>query len=233
MVEIYICDDECYWGEILGEKISNILSATDIKCNITFESNLDDLKTLIDDKKPDILYLDIMINNENSAKWAKEVLNGKNIQTIFMTAFPTEAHLISEVEHIYYLIKSKLTDKSLENSLKKALTNISQNEILVRSGNENLVINTQDIYFAESRNNNVILHTESYGNVSIYKTLKEFKQTLPPCFLHCHKSYSINMNKIASFHPYEFVLSSGDKITVPVKRYKHIVSAYKEYLNLK
>ena len=42
-----------------------------------------------------------------------------------------------------------------------------------------------------------------------YSTLKEFEKELTPNFLRCHKSYMVNMNFIAGYEPYKFLLKNS------------------------
>lgn len=67
-------------------------------------------------------------------------------------------------------------------------------------------------------------------DITIYSTLKEYADKLPPNFLRCHKCYMVIMNHIKSYEPHKFVISTGESIPLPPKKYKNIIKIYTDYL---
>ena len=94
---------------------------------------------------------------------------------------------------------------------------------LIKSGNKNFIINYQDIYYIETFNNNLTIHLQDMDDITIYSTLKEYADKLPPNFLRCHKCYMVNMNHIKSYEPHKFVISTGESIPLPPKKYKNFL----------
>ena len=234
MINIAICDDESSYQEIIEFKVNQCV--TDIlkmECNITCFNDLNELKEYIDNGRIDIAFLDIMVNDENSMDWSIKNITNRYTQIIFMTSFPQSAYNISETNCCYYLVKSRITEESLSKALKRAIQNTTKkdpNLTLVKSGNKNFAINFQDILYIETFNNNLTLHLQNDEKIVVYSTLKEYANKMPPNFLRCHKCYMVNMNHVACYEPHKFILSTEKAIPIPPKKYKSVISSYKNYL---
>ncbi len=234
MLNIVICDDSKDFLEIISYKIKSCLKDKfDLECNINCFNELSTFQECIENNKIDIAFLDIMFNDENAMDWSISNIHNNYTQIIFMTSFPQCAYNISETNCCYYLVKSRINEETLSRALQRALQKITKkdpNFINVKLGSKNISVNQHDILYIETFNNNIMLHINSSENISVYSSLKDFSENLPPNFLRCHKSYMVNMNHIRSYEPHKFVLSSGDNIPIPPKKYKSIVSSYENYL---
>ena len=67
-------------------------------------------------------------------------------------------------------------------------------------------------------------------NHHVYTTLKEFEKELTPNFLSRHKSYMVNMNFIAGYEPYKFLLKNSEQVGIPPKKYAEMIDKYRNYL---
>lgn len=234
MVNIVICDDDKSYQEIIALKIGQCMDKTfNMKYNIKCFNSLDELKPYIEENKIDIVFLDIMVNGENAMDWSITNIHNKYTQLIFITSFPQSAYNISEANCCYFLVKSRITDENLTKAMQRALQKEHKkdpNMTLVKSGSKNYIINFQDIKYIETFNNNLTLHLLNQDSISIYSSLKEYSEKLPPNFLRCHKCYMVNMNHIAGYEPHKFIISSGEELPIPPKKYKIIIDKYKNYL---
>lgn len=234
MLNIVVCDDSIEFSEIISYKISQCIhNDFEINCKITKFYNLMHLQNYIEKNKVDILFLDIMINNENAMNWSIENIKRNYTQIVFMTSFPEYAYNISETNCCYYLLKSKITHESLSKALKKALQNTTKkdpNLTILKQGSKNFTINYSDVLYIETFNNSISFYFNNNENIIIYSTMKEYESKVPPNFLRCHKCYMINMNYIVSYEPYRFTLNSNIQIPIPPKKYKEIIKVYQNYL---
>lgn len=234
MVNIAICDDTPAYGEILQYKISRYMQELNIEYRLYYFDDLDKLQEKASEVSMDILFLDIMINGRNSAECLAKHHKNVNTQIIYMTSYPEEAYSISETNHIYYIIKSHLTDDVLASAMSKALSKISKKDpdlTIIKYGNKNYTINLQNIIYIETFNNNISLHMKDGQSISIYMPLSRFSKKLPPCFLQCHKSFMVNMNHVTSYEPHKFTLCSGYSVPIPVKKYKQVIKQYTDYIH--
>lgn len=234
MIKIAICDDEKSYQEIISYKIEQCLkSKFEMECEIHCFNRLNDLKNHLKSNKIDVVFLDIMINDENAMDWSIKNLKSKYTQIVFMTSFPQCAYNISEANCCYFLVKSRLTEETLTKAIQRALqktTKKDPNLTIVKSGSRNHIINYQDVVYIETFDNNITLHLVSSDNITIYSSLKEYAQKLPPNFMRCHKCYMVNMNHITGYEPHKFMLSAGGTVPIPPKKYKAVVKTYENYL---
>lgn len=234
MINIAICDDSIDFQEIITQKIMNcMINKFEMDCTIKCFSQLFDFQKHLENNKVDIAFLDIMVNDENSMDWSIENLNNNYTQIIFMTSYPQCAYNLSEANCCYYIIKSRMNNEVLTKAIRRALQNTTKkdpNLTIVKLGSKNYIINYQDIIYIETFNNNLVLHIKDSDNITIYSSLKDYAEKLPPNFLRCHKSYMVNMNHINGYEPHKFNVISGNEIPIPPKKYNEIINTYKNYL---
>lgn len=234
MINIAICDDSTDFQEIIKHKIIHcIQNKFQMECTIQCFGQLEEFKLHLENNKVDIAFLDIMVNDINSMDWSINNIQSNYTQLIFMTSYPQYAYNLSETNCCYYIIKSRMTDETLTNAIKRALQNTTKkdpNLTIISFGSKNYIINFQDIVYIETFSNNLVLHIKNADNITIYSTLKEYSEKLPPNFLRCHKSYMVNMNHISGYEPHKFRVSSNKEIPIPPKKYNEIIEIYKNYL---
>lgn len=112
MLNIVICDDDIDFREIVEYKVRACLAGFfDTDYNIQKAVSLSRLAEILTDTKVDVLFLDIMVGNENSMNWSINNIRSSYTQIIFMTSFPASAYNISDSNCCYFLLKSKMTDE--------------------------------------------------------------------------------------------------------------------------
>lgn len=236
MLKIAICDDDKLFSELLSFKIQKIVQENiGIEYQISYFSSIEMLYDQIKADKPDIVFLDIMVNDINSVNWlVKYQHEFGNLSFVIMTAFPTETENLSEVNCCYYLLKSKMTDEQLLRALKRTIHTVAKElshfeTLTFRS--KSYTIDYNSVLYIESMKNNLLIHCTDKTTITIYTTLKKIINDLPPHFFQCHKSYIVNMNLIVGYEPHNFIFSDGMKIPIPPKKYKSVISHYQDYIN--
>lgn len=235
MIYIALCEDDADYREIIAHKIEDCINNRfRMECRLDFFTDLETLEAHLAQKRADILFLDVMIGDENAMDWSIVHLAGNNTPIVFMTSFPENAYNISETNCCYFLVKSRIDEVSLTRALQIALQKTAKkdpNLTVIKQGSTSRVINYADIQYIETFNNNLTLHLSNEDSISVYSSLKEFADRLPPNFLRCHKSFMVNMNHIVGYAPHTFHLKTGDAVPIPPKKYKHIISLYRGYLD--
>lgn len=129
MLKIAICDDDKPYLELLSFKIQKIIRENiGIECQIFCFTSIEALQEQFKSDKPDVAFLDIMVNGTNSVNLiATHRTKFGKTPFIIMTGFPTETENLSEVNCCYYLLKSKMTDEQLLRALKKQLAQAQKN----------------------------------------------------------------------------------------------------------
>lgn len=235
MLKIAICDDDKSYLELISFKIQKVIEAhIGLDYKILCFPSLDELYGQIKINKPDIVFLDIMLNEINTVNWLTEhqAELGK-ISFIVMTGFPTETENLSEIDCCYYLLKSKMTDEKLTRAIKRSLNSVTKETSDIKTisfGKNSYTIDYQTVLYIETQKNNLYIHCLDKKDITVYSTLKEFAKKLPPYFLHCHKCYVVNMNAIKGYKPHYFIMPDGAEIPIPSKKYKELISHYKKYI---
>lgn len=235
LIKLLICDDEESYKEILEYKIKKILeNELKTEYEITCCSSISELEKNLKAQPYDIVFLDIMVNEQNSLDWLIEKKSKlRRTQFIVMTAFPIEGYRISETDSCYFLIKSKMTDAQLLSAIKKAINGILQSQgakKIIKSGGHSYTISIAEISYIETFNNVIVIHIITGEEYTVYSSLKSFSKELTPNFLRCHKSFMVNMNYVLGYEAYKFTLKNKSEVPISPKTYFKIVDEYRSFL---
>ncbi len=210
------------------------------------ENGFDGVKT-INDKKPDLVFLDIQMPKITGFEMI-ELLDFKP-QIIFTTAYDQYALKAFELNAVDYLLKPFSKDRMLaaiekvkhriqnaEESDQKLeeLTNFRVGEdfidrVVVKDRHKIHIITVDQIRYIESLDDYVMIYTHD-GRHMKQKTMKYFETNLDPNnFIRIHRSYIVQVENIAEIQQYEkesyiVILKDKDKTKLKVSKsgYKKI-----------
>lgn len=162
---------------------------------------------LIDQLKPDIVFLDIQMPDLTGLQLSA-IVKGK-VNIVFTTAYPQFAVEGFELDAVDYLLKpvafnrfvaavekSRKISEPLKN--KPVAETVADNYFFVKTDGKNRYkrVAVSDIFYVESIKNYVVIHTADEQIVT-YNTLKHFETSLPEeRFVKIHKSYVVALEKI-------------------------------------
>lgn len=135
------------------------------------------------------------------------------------------------VRHVYFVpkpIEIRRFKEAMQLAIKNILKKDAKYLIMATKGMVSK-INIKNIYYLESDLRLVIAHTTE-GNVEAYNKLEQMLPLLDNSFLHCHKSYIVNMSYVEKLQDQEFVLFNGEVIKISPKRYKTSKDAYMRFI---
>jgi two-component system LytT family response regulator len=200
---------------------------------------------LIQEKTPDLLFLDIQMPKINGFEMLELVDQKPSV--IFTTAFDEFAIKAFEANAIDYLLKPYSKDR-FEAAVNKFIARSKeiqpdndhshlllaaaalppQNQrIVVKTGNKIKIIPVHTIHFFEAADDYVMVMTEE-GAFLKNKTMSFFEQNLDPhVFVRTHRSYIINVQQLTRIDPYEkenhiAILKSGRHIPVSKTGYSKL-----------
>lgn len=173
---------------------------------------------IIKEKKPHILFLDILINGELIFEVLKKVDLPEKSQIIFITAFDEFAIKAIKANALDYLLKP-INIKELKLAVDKAISNLNvkipqnnhffnelessikgllqnqQKRIAISSQNETIFINENDILFLTSQRKYTIINLKNGSEHVSTKNIGEYEKMLTPkIFFRIHHSHIINLN---------------------------------------
>lgn len=233
MIKIAVCDDE---KQIRQSIISIIIEK--IKDVEIFEFSTG--KELLDATEEfNITFLDIAMNEISGIEVAKQIRMKQEQEElakgiiIFVTGYRDYMEDAFDVNAYHYLVKPIDKDK-LTDVLGRAMKEVTAREMLEKqyiilktSGMQKRVL-IKDIYYVESNNKKVIIHTED-GNIEIYGKMDEFENELGSNFYRCHRCYLVNMEKISAYSVDNIHVTNGDILILAQKKYSEFIKAYMRY----
>jgi two-component system LytT family response regulator len=197
----------------------------------------------------DLLFVDINMPDMNGLEFVRSIDSGHYI--VFTTAHPEFALEGFKLNAIDYLLKPfsyeefmKATQKviSLVDLVERchaAESAIAQNEaettdkevISVKADYKTQLVKVADIVYLESAGEYVRLHIEGSSTITTLFRLKNMETTLPADgFMRVHRSYIVNVKRIASYTKGRIFLDNGENITLG-ENYKGRFFEYFDKLN--
>lgn len=225
IIKIGIVDDEL----IIAEKTRKILVTAGYEACEPVPSYAEAL-VMVEEEQPDILLLDINLNDKKDGIDLAEKINEKfKLPFIFLTAYNDKATIdrAKKVRPNAYLIKPYNKDElfaaielAIENfaQAQKELPNQKQSEnrdfVFIKDGHKFIKLKFVEVVFIESRENYVVIHTKEKQSHIMRSTFSEFMSQLPPAdFFRCHRSFAVCLSAIDNVEPTE-VLAGGFRVPI-------------------
>jgi two-component system, LytTR family, response regulator len=196
-----IVDDE----RLARKELRSLLSDFD-KISIVGEAeNLTEAVELIHKSKPDVVFLDIQLQNENGFDLLD--LIEKDFKLIFVTAFDNFAIRAFEINALDYLLKpvnperlAKTLERLLESDekIETPLRKLEyEDRIFLELGERSKFLKISSIKYISADGDYSQIFTSDGGQHLITKSLKEWEERLPEkYFVRIHRSTIINFEFI-------------------------------------
>lgn len=234
VIKIAICDDEKEIRNILAEKLQTLYP----KATLLLYQSGEEL--LLSHKQPDILLLDIGMSGKNGMETAKEFRkDNKNTILIFITVFKDYVFQAFDVGAFHYLVKP-FDDTKFEEVLRNAVKKLEDRKdkemkenangvksLIITTKGKHIVVNPQDIVYAEVFNRKIILHTIN-EDIEYYGKMKELEAKAGNDFYRSHRAYLINFNYIKKYDATTIYLKKGQAL-IAKQNYKEFVKSYLRY----
>ncbi|SNR39072.1 two component transcriptional regulator, LytTR family [Lutibacter agarilyticus] len=191
-------------------------------------SHVDEAISLIEELKPDILFLDIHMPGKSGFDLLEELTNVPDV--VFTTAYDQYAVKAFEMNALDYLVKP-LRDERFSKTIEKVKVELSKRvisepttlpmhqKIFIKDGEKCYFIPLTNIHFIESLENYARLYFGS-DKAMIKRSLNLLAEKLDPkVFFRVNRSQIINIHYIKEIHPYfnnklQIILTTGEKIEV-------------------
>ncbi|MCI8628477.1 MAG: response regulator transcription factor [Firmicutes bacterium] len=235
MYTIAICDDEQKEIDKIVILLKKYIKNNKLECNI---------KTFLSAKKlyccintgyiPDILFLDVYMEQENGVEVAKKLRQiGFENNIVFITTSKDHALEAYGVNAIQYLVKP-LKEQQLFSIIKK-LTEEYQKEteqyIILRVEGMLERIAICNIIYCESQKNYQCIHLIDGSNKKIRITMTALYECMQKWteFIKLGSSYIVNLYHIKNFNSKKLTFTNGKDFYLPRGAYAKLKEAYFEY----
>ena len=233
-MKIAVCDDDRAAREHIISLINERIEGAEITA---FASGEEMLKSQEDF---DISFLDMEMGEMSGLDAARYIRqeqeekgSAKSI-IIFVTGYDKYMNDAFDVSAFHYLMKP-INEEKFRTVFERALKELSAAEertnryILIKSSRIQRRVYLKDVYYIESSNKKVIIHTTT-GTLESYGKMEELEQMTGGSFYRCHRCYLVNMEKIASYTADSIQITNGEKLILAQKKYAEFVRQYMKYV---
>ena len=100
---------------------------------------------------------------------------------------------------------------------------------MVKSSGAQQKLLLKNIYYIESGNKKVIIHTTD-GVLEVYGKMEELENGLGNAFYRCHRCFLVNMEKISAYSAENIQVINGDNLLLARKKYSDFIKTYMRYV---
>jgi two-component system LytT family response regulator len=235
--KVMIVDDESHGREVIQKILNKYCPSAEI---VALADNVETAIQLINDKDPDIVFLDIELHNRTGFE-ILDSIQEITFQLIFVTAYNHYAIKAIKFAALDYLLKP-VDVTELKAAYNKAVERISSILILNRqllilkenlNHNENNTIaiptkegynfyKISEIIWCKASSNYTEIYFDDGTIEMVPRTLKEYDDLLSDYrFCRVHNSYIVNMNKIKKYlkgNGGTIIMEDDTKIEVSVRK---------------
>lgn len=228
-MRIAICDDEQNYRNLITKYIRFYFQEHLLDLEYDEFSSGEEL--LLSNKKFDMVFLDIEMNELNGIQTAKE-LNKRNKNTIIFIITAYQKYLDDAMDlNVFRYIDKPIKSDRLYNGLDKAIDLINNNEITFKTRNDGIItIHKNDIIYVEVKRKTVYVNTFEKQYIAREK-MEFFKNSLNASYFAIpHISYVINFNFVKKFQRDKIQLKSGQIISIAPKKQTEIKKKFMQFL---
>ncbi|MEO7923848.1 MAG: LytTR family DNA-binding domain-containing protein [Chitinophagaceae bacterium] len=216
MLTAIIIDDETSSRNALKQKLMHHCSSIQI---ITECENAEEGIKNIEEKKPDIVFLDVEMPRMNGFTMLQQ-LQTRNFELIFITAYDHYAIRAIRFSALDYLVKpvdiedlkaavEKAGQKRKHSHGNERIDLLLQNLMNEKKEHQRIAIpsmeglqfiNMDDIIYLEAQSNYTLIYLKDSYKLTVSKTLKDFEELLPSAvFIRIHHSHIINRTAVEKY----------------------------------
>ena len=184
----------------------------------------------------DAVFMDIDFGRKKTGIEYSKALYEINpqIRLVYITGFTdrfVQHAFLSPSNMIGFLTKP--VDKDIFSSvlakLQSSLDQDRQTLFCVIGKSDSISVPISSILYLESNAHKSLIYTDAESH-SLYERLSSLKERLPSCFLSCHKSYIVNMNKIKRIEKNVIILDNLAEIPISKSQYANVKQTYFRYM---
>jgi len=236
-MKVVVIDDEQNCRIVLRDKLVRLDPTLKV---IGEASGVQSGIALIREKRPDLVFLDIQMNDGTGFDLLNMVKD-VSFNLIFTTAFDQYAikafkfsatdYLLKPIDKKELLesierIKSKNQKPNHNNGLLSIYESGDFDSIRLRSEDDIKDVQLTDILYIKADGSYCVFHLSTKDKIVVSKPLKEYADLLlETFFMRTHKSFLVNLHSVQSFHykSLKLILLSGEEVSVSRRNKKEVL----------
>lgn len=232
-MKIAVCDDD----SAAREHIVSLIREQEPDAHIAAFAGGEEM--LSAEENFDIIFLDVEMKGVSGIDAARHIRKAqeqagraKSI-IIFVTGYDRYVYDAFDVSAFHYLIKPLQREKFAEVFQRAWREGAAAKEqekqyFIVKSAGIQRKVYVKDIFYIESANKKVIIHTKTEV-METYGKMEDWEQAAGSRFYRCHRCYLVNMEQIISYGTDMIQVANGDKLILAQKKYADFVKRYLSY----
>ena len=232
-MRIAICEDRTEDVSRLSKLLVRCLRSEGLEADVDVFSSGEALLKSFKPGKYQIIFQDIYLKQDgiNGMKTAERIRNIDDAVSIIFTTTSTEHGPTSyEVKADYYIVKP-VDKERLEKALSRCKSQIDRyaRTIDISTNWQSMKLRLKDVYYAEVIKNNVVFHTMTGAIVSRMTFADLLEKLDGSSFIHCHRSYVVNLVHAADIRDSSIILNNGAQIAISRTYEKQTKQAFKKF----
>lgn len=222
MINVAICDDEKYFADELFARVQRFFRDKRIDCRIS--EHLSGARLAERTAGCDLIFLDVRMDGQDGFETAAQIRgNGFSGCLVFVTVMRDDVYRAFEYGAFDYLVKP-LSQVVFERTMQRFLNAYTgdRERIFVAFRNKRTAVKTNDILYCEVIDRKVYMHLFNGDIVEYYGRISELEGELERkpqrAFFKAHRSYIVNLRRVASYSGSEIVLENGERIPLSRSR---------------
>ena len=232
---ICYCEDESAQAKAFAIKIDQWAKNKNMKVHTDLFESAEEYLFKAEQNTYDVIFLDISMKGQNGMELARKIREKeKDVILVFVTSDASYVFDGYEVGAYRYLMKPVEEKKLWEilNYARAQKGTEEENYILVKKNSQSVRVNVNEILYIEAQKHYVNLCLENKESINIKtvftELLKEMRDKSDTILL-THRSYAVNIGKVARIGRTECTLSDGSVIPVSRSFYKEVNEAFIRY----
>ncbi len=235
-IDIYLCDDNPDFFDVIETKIKNILNSNQKTYKITAFSNGFDLITQFEKRTADIILLDIDMPSMTGFDAAKRLQEIKeDIYIIFITSYADKVFQAYEFQPFWYVRKSHLDD--LDHALTRLFDKIDlENKKKMRlfsliAENQVMKIDISRIKYIISYDHYIIMKDIDNRETKVRCKISEAERQLDHLyFVRVQNSVIVNCRFISKVNSRVVILNNGENINISRRRIDYVKDKFQTFI---
>jgi len=230
MLQAAICDNDAIFIKQFSEQLNQVLRADRFYEVQTFLSGKELENAIQKGYNPSILFMDIELGDGSGIERIRRIADAcSRTQIIYISSYQEYFQDVYETPHVYFLRKPVENDM-LERAVRKAEENLlAYQDMVFCSDGSVFRVAKRDILYFESRYRKIVVHTE-HSEFEFYATIRQMEEKAGQGFLQCHKSFLVNLSRIAALTNGSFRMDDGRCVPISRSRVVFARQAFLEYL---
>ncbi len=219
---VVICADEINFAEQIRKIIERYKKKSDELINIKIYTDYKSMKFDIDDMKNiDILFIDVVLGEDNGIDIVKELQKTNDMSVIFMTSYHNYVYDVFRTKVCGFLRKP-ISENEVINAFNKAISEKENDKVIeLNNGRVYQRVFIEEIIYILIEGRKVIFHCQGkdgienddryiYGKLEDYEKILEVKKQ----FVKIRKTMIVNFDFVIKYNVDKIILKNGEEFSI-------------------